>query len=61
MLIQDGSKGFLFVNVEFHAQKSRRAQPICVLLPSVSVNDHTVRCRCSKIMSPPNCNQTLSP
>jgi hypothetical protein len=25
------------------------------------VNNNIVNCRCSKIMSPPNCNQTLSP
>jgi hypothetical protein len=25
------------------------------------VNMHPSACRCSKIMSPPNCNETLSP
>jgi len=27
----------------------------------LSVKTNVVECRCSKIMSPPNCNQTLSP
>ena len=42
MLIQDDLKGFLFVNVEFHAQKGRNPQTVRALLPSVSVNDHAL-------------------
>lgn len=42
MLVQDHPKSLLFANVEFYAQKSRNAQAVRILLPSISVDEDTL-------------------